>query len=147
MIYFGSDHAGFELKEELKKHLLGLGYQIEDKGAFKYNPDDDYPDFVLLVAQAVAKNSNKDLGIVIGGSGQGEAMATNKISGIRAIVLYNYNEEIIKLSKQHNNANVLSLGARFISVEDAKKAVKLWLETKFSEEERHKRRILKINHG
>lgn len=144
MIYLGSDHAGFKLKEELKTYLLGLGYQVKDKGALKYNPDDDYPDFILPVAQAVAKNLDKDFGIVLGGSGQGEAMTANRISGIRAAIIYNYNEEIIKLSKQHNNANVLSLGARFISTEDAKKAVKLWLETKFSEEERHKKRIAKL---
>lgn len=143
-IYIGGDHAGFGLKEELKAFLQKLGYEIEDRGPYKYDPQDDYPDFVRPVAQAVS--SEKDsLGIIIGGSGQGEAMVANRIKGARAAVYYGGPEEIIKLSKEHNNANILSLGARFLEAEQAKKAVKLWLETPFSGEERHKRRIEKID--
>lgn len=144
-IYLGTDHAGFELKEKLKKYLLELGYQVEDLGNLAYNEEDDYPDFVLPVAHAVARDPEQSRGIVLGGSGQGEAMTANRIKGVRAAVIYNYNKDIIKLSREHNNANVLSLGARFLSEKEAKKAVKLWLETPFSNKERHIRRIKKID--
>lgn len=144
-IYLGTDHTGFELKEKLKKYLIELNYQVEDFGNFVYDEQDDYPDFILPVARKVAEDSENNRGIVLGGSGQGEAMVANRIKGVRAIVVYNYNENIVKLSREHNDANILSLGARFLSEAEAKKAVKLWLETKFSKEERHKRRILKID--
>ncbi|MDP3934690.1 MAG: RpiB/LacA/LacB family sugar-phosphate isomerase, partial [Candidatus Giovannonibacteria bacterium] len=139
-IYIGADHAGFELKETLKKFLLELGHEVEDKGAFKYEPEDDYPDFIFPVARAVAGDPERSRGVVIGGSGQGEAMAANRIKGARAAVFYGGNFEIIELSRKHNNANILSLGARFIDDEIAKKAVELWLKTPF-EGERHERRI------
>lgn len=142
-IYIGADHAGYEMKEMLKKYLAELGHQVEDKGAFKYEPDDDYPDFVLPVARAVASDS-ESRGIIIGGSGQGEAMAANRVKGVRAAVFYGGNFEIVELSRKHNNANILSLGARFIDDEIAKKAVKLWLETQF-EGGRHQNRINKID--
>jgi ribose 5-phosphate isomerase B len=145
MIYIASDHAGFEMKEKLKKYLIELGYQIEDKGAFSYDEQDDYPDFVRQAADAVAENPEQNKGIILGGSGQGEAMVANRVKGVRAAVLYFYNENIIRLSREHNDANVLSLGARFLNDEEAKRAVKLWLETPFSGEERHKRRIFKID--
>ncbi len=145
MIYISSDHAGFELKEKLKIFLGELGRETKDLGAFSFDAEDDYPDFVLPAARAVADEPEKNRAIVLGGSGQGEAMAANRIKGVRAAVLYRYDEDIIKLSREHNNANVLSLGARFLSEEDAKKAVKLWLETPFSEDERHKRRIAKLD--
>ncbi len=144
-IFLGADHAGFELKEKLKKYLIELGYQAEDLGNFVYDEKDDYPDFILPVAKKVAEDVKNNFGIILGGSGQGEAMAANRIKGARAAVVYNYNEDIIRLSREHNNANILSLAARFITEEEAKKAVKLWLETGFSEEERHKRRIKKID--
>lgn len=147
MIYFATDHAGFELKEKLKKYVFELGYETEDFGSFKYDENDDYPDLILPAAKAVARdieNGVDSKAIILGGSGQGEAMVANRIPGIRATVLYDYNEDIIKLSKEHNNANVLSLGARFISEEYAQKAVKLWLETSFSGEERHQRRVNKF---
>lgn len=143
MIYLGADHAGFELKEEIKKYLLSLGFDVEDCGALSLNLEDDYPDFVIPVAEKVALREG-NFGIVFGGSGQGEAIATNKIKGIRAAVYYGGNLDIVKLSRQHNNANVLSLGARFLAVEQAKEAVKLFLETPF-EGGRHERRIEKIN--
>ena len=142
-IYIGADHAGFEMKEMLKKYLADLKYEVEDKGAFKYQPEDDYPDFVFPVAKAVAADPESQ-GIVIGGSGQGEAMTANRVKGARATVFYGGNFEIVELSRKHNDANILSLGARFIDDELAKKAVKLWLETPF-EGGRHTRRIAKID--
>ena len=145
MIYLGTDHAGFELKEKLKKYLIGLNYQVEDLGNFVYDEQDDYPDFIRQVADAVVKDLENNRGIILGGSGQGEAMMANRIKNARAAVIYNYNEDIVRLSREHNDANILSLGARFLNEEEAKKIVKLWLETKFSNEERHKRRIKKID--
>jgi len=148
MIYIASDHAGFELKEKIKVFLVDGGYQVEDLGNENYDENDDYPDFVTRVAKKVAESDNANTetrGIILGGSGQGEAMAANRIKGARATVLYNYNENIIKLSREHNNANILSLGARFLSGKDALSAVKLWLETPFSGEERHARRIAKLD--
>jgi len=145
MLYIASDHAGFELKEKLKTFLADLGREAKDCGAFSYNEKDDYPDFILPAARAVAEDPENNRAIILGGSGQGEAMAANRIRGVRAAVLYKYDEEIIKLSRRHNNANIISLGARFLNEEDARKAVKLWLETPFSGEERHKRRIKKLD--
>lgn len=143
-IYIGADHAGFELKETLKKYLAELGHQVEDKGAFKYDPEDDYPDFVLPVAKAVAGDPERSRGVVIGASGQGEAICANRVKGVRAAVYYGGDFELIRLSRAHNNANILSLGARFIDDELAKKAVKLWLETDF-DSGRHARRIAKLD--
>ncbi|MBI2644200.1 MAG: RpiB/LacA/LacB family sugar-phosphate isomerase [Candidatus Wildermuthbacteria bacterium] len=147
MIYLGADHAGFELKEEIKKYLQKNGFEVEDMGAFALNPDDDYPDFVRPAAEAVAlrwtQGKDDTLGIVLGGSGQGEAIAANKINGIRAVVYYGGPIDIVKLSRQHNNANILALGARFLSKNEALEAVKVWLETPF-EGGRHERRLKKI---
>lgn len=145
-IYIGSDHAGYELKEILKINLSSLGYEVEDKGAFFLDEDDDYPDFIIPVANEVSKDINS-FGIVIGGSGQGEQISANKIKGIRAIEYYGGNLDIVKLGREHNNANILSLGARFINEEGAMKAVKLFIETPFSEDERHIRRINKIENN
>lgn len=145
MIYLASDHAGFELKEKLKSWLQGLGYAVKDMGAFKLKPDDDYPDFIRLAAEAVSKDPQNARAIIFGFSGQGEAMAANRFKGVRAAVYYGLNEEIVKLSREHNNVNVLSLGAGFLGEAEAKEAVRIWLETKFTEEERHLRRINKID--
>ncbi|MBI2139678.1 RpiB/LacA/LacB family sugar-phosphate isomerase [Candidatus Woesearchaeota archaeon] len=146
-IFIGTDHAGFRLKESLKEFLGRLGYKVEDKGTFSEEPC-DYPDFIYPVARAVAQNP-KAKGIILGGSGQGEAMAANRVKGIRAAVCYggpgSIINSIIKLSREHNDANILSFGARFITEKEAQGAVKLWLETPFSGEERHKRRIAKID--
>ena len=144
-IFLGADHAGFELKEKLKPFLKEMGFEFEDLGNFVYDEQDDYPDFISLVAKKVAEDPENKRGIILGGSGQGEAMVANRKKGVRAAVIYNFNEEIVRLGREHNNANVLSLGAKFLSEEEAKKAVKLWLETKFSGEERHRRRIEKID--
>src|SRR3989338_11086629 len=129
-IFIGSDHAGYELKEKLKKYFGELGHDMEDKGAFKYNVDDDYPDFVAPVAEAVAKDKGS-FGVILGGSGQGEAMCANRAPGARAAVFYREalpreaidikgeksadSFEIIKLARAHSNANILSLSVRFLS--------------------------------
>lgn len=144
-IFFASDHAGFELKGKLISFVRELGYEVDDKGAFEFNPEDDYPDFISLAAAEVSKNPDGSRAIILGGSGQGEAIVANRFPNVRAAVYYGGSEEILKLSKEHNDANVLSLGARFISEEDAKTAVKIWLETSFSGEEKHLRRIKKID--
>ncbi len=150
MIYIASDHAGFELKKVLIDYLKSKGEEVKDMGPEVYDKLDDYPDFIYPCAKRVGQESGS-LGIVIGWSGQGEAFAANKAKGVRAVVYYGGNPEIIKLSKIHNNANVLSLGAGFLSVDEAKAAVDLWLATDFLNEERHVRRIEKItkleNHG
>ena len=143
-IFLGADHAGYNLKEEVKKFLQKEGYDVEDKGAYKNDHDDDYPDFIIPVAKAVAKNKNSK-GVVFGASGQGEAIVANKIKGVRAALYYGGNPDIVKLSRTHNNANILSLGTRFLSKDEAIEAVKIWLETGFSNEKRHARRVKKIN--
>jgi ribose 5-phosphate isomerase B len=142
-VFMGSDHAGYELKEKLKIYLSFLQYEIEDVGAFELENDDDYPDFITPVAQAVSNNEDS-MGIIIGGSGQGEAMCANRILGARAAIYYGGNLDIVKVTRQHNNANILSLGARFLHETEAKTAVKSFLETPFSGEERHIRRIQKF---
>ena len=142
-IYIAADHAGFNLKSYLKKQLLADGYDIEDCGAFDFDPLDDYPDFIIPAAEKVANQPNSR-GIIIGGSGQGEAMAANRIQGVRAAVYYDGPIDIVKLSRLHNNANILSLGARFLSVERSTEILNIWLEEKF-EGERHENRINKMD--
>ena len=142
-IYIGSDHAGFELKEKIKTYLIGLSYEVVDKGAFTLDNNDDYPDFVLPVASSVATDENS-FGIILGGSGQGEAMCANRVKGVRATEYYGGNTDIIKISREHNNANILSIGARFASEDEAISAINIFIETKFNEEERHIRRINKL---
>lgn len=142
-VYIGSDHAGYELKEKLRVYLSSLGYEVEDKGAFKFDPNDDYPDFIRPVALSVV-NDKGSLGIILGGSGEGEQMVANKIEDIRAAEYYGGNLDIVKLAREHNDANILSLGARFITEEQAQNAVKIFLETPFSREVRHERRINKM---
>lgn len=144
-ILIASDHAGFALKEELKPHLKNLGYAVSDEGAYELNEGDDYPDFVKIVAKQVSSEPENTLGIIIGGSGQGEAICANRHRGVRAAVVYHFDEHLIRLTKLHNNSNILSLGARFLSVDEAKKAVDVWLSAKFSGEERHERRNAKID--
>jgi len=150
-VYLGADHRGFELKEKIKIFLIKEGHEVEDMGNNILDKDDDYPDFVIPVAKKVSQNPEKSKGIILGYSGQGEAIAANRINGVRAVVYYGGERSIISLSREHNNANVLSLGAGFLNEEEAKEVVKEWLNTPFSEEERHKRRINQIkeleNHG
>lgn len=143
-IFIASDHAGFELKRFLVERLSLAGHEIKDLGAKTFDAEDDYPDFISLVGKEVSHNPSGTRGIVIGGSGQGEAIAANKFYGVRAALYYGGNMDIVKLSREHNDSNVLSLGARFVSPDDALKAVALWLATPFSGDERHKRRINKL---
>lgn len=145
MIYISSDHAGFQLKNAIIKFLTKEGIPVTDIGPFEYNELDDYPDFIIPAAKEVAKNPEVHKGIVIGGSGQGEAIAANKVKGVRAALYYGGNKDIITLSREHNNANVLSLGARFLTQEEAIEVIQLWLKTDFTAEERHKRRLQKID--
>lgn len=144
-IYFATDHAGFDLKNKIFNYVKDLGYEVEDCGAYELNPTDDYPEFIKRASQKVSENPNNTKAIIFGGSGQGENMVANKFKNIRSVVFYGGPIEIIKLSREHNDSNVLSLGARFISEDEAKEAVKIWLETPFSEDERHIRRIAEID--
>lgn len=141
MIFLGTDHGGYELKEKLKTYLAENKIDFQDLGADSFDPDDDYPDFIIPVAQKVAADP-QSLGIVIGRSGNGEAITANKVKGIRAVVCLN--QEMARKAKQHNNANILSLGADYMSIDEAKQIVKVFIETSFSNEERHIRRIEKI---
>ncbi len=143
-VFVGTDHAGLELKEHLKRFLVSQGFEVEDEGAHRYDENDDYPDFIVPVARQVAAHPGSR-GIVLGGSGQGEAIAANKVRGIRAALYYGGTLEIVRLSRLHNDANVLSLGARFIGRDEAIEAVRVWLSTEFSHEPRHARRIGKID--
>lgn len=144
IIHLATDHAGFAHKEHLKAFLVAKGHNVIDHGAYELNTGDDYPDFVFPCAEAVAKDVNSK-GIIFGGSAQGEVMVANKVSGIRAVVYYGGNEEIITLSREHNDANILSLAGRFLSSEEVIGVSELWLTTAFSGDERHIRRIEKIH--
>ena len=143
-IYIGTDHAGFELKENLVPFLRSHGHTVEDVGAHSFDALDDYPDFIRLVAEKVASDLGSR-GIILGGSGQGEAMCANRIKGVRAAVYYGGPFDIVVLSREHNDANILSLGARFVEVEEAREVVRVWLEIAFSGEEKHARRIAKLD--
>lgn len=158
-IFIAADHAGFALKNALAEHLRTLGYEVEDFGAFHNDGEDDYPDFVTPLAKRVADEVGT-YGIIIGGSGQGEAMCANRISGVRSAVFYGpmrvtaaleieggHSEDgydLMRLARRHNDANVLSIGARFVSGEEAEEAVHIFLETPFSDSPRHTRRLAKF---
>ena len=140
MIYIASDHAGYQLKEELKKFLDRNEYQIEDLNPGEPDPQDDYPDAALLVAKKVIKTGEK--GILICGTGQGVCLAANKVAGIRAALAHD--DFTGRMAAEHLNANILCLGARVIDPEIAKKIIKSWLEADFLGEERHARRLKKV---
>jgi ribose 5-phosphate isomerase B len=166
-IFIGSDHAGFELKQLLIESLGGIGHTVIDCGAYAEHDGDDYPVFISKVAQAISeaesvriaeedapslsadphRHINETKGIVIGGSGQGEAIVANKFKHVRAALCHGGVEasEIVRLSREHNNANVLSLGARFLSHDQALELTLLWLKTEFTGDERHTRRIHEID--
>lgn len=144
MIYIASDHAGFELKNTLFQYLKEQGLEVEDVGPLAYNKDDDYPDFIYPCAVKVAQGLPNARGIIIGFSGNGEAIVANKVKGIRAAVYYGGNKEIVRLSRDHNDANILSLGAGFIATEEIKKIIDEWLKLPFGGG-RHQRRIDKIS--
>lgn len=159
-IALSTDHAGFEQLKTLEKFLISKGYECVNFGPKEFDPEDDYPDFIFPAAQAVAAGEC-EIGIIMGGSGQGEAMAANRIKGVRCMVYYgpakavgavdaDGNEssdeyEILRLSKQHNNANMISFAARFVSQDEIEKAVVIWLDERFSGAERHDRRIKKLD--
>ncbi len=139
-IFLGSDHAGFKLKEEIKKFLDKSGYKYNDLGAYTGENSTDYPETALKVAQKVAKHNS--MGILMCGTGIGEAIVANKVKGIRAANCFN--EYTARMSREHNDSNVLCLGARVLNKKIAKKIAKVWLETGFSNKARHGRRVRQI---
>ncbi len=158
-LFIAADHAGFALKNALAEHLRTLGYDVEDMGAHTLDHEDDYPDFMTPLAKRIAEEPNAR-GILVGGSGQGEAMCANRVRGIRAAVFYGemkvtaaldveggHSEDgydLVRLARRHNDANVLSIGARFVSGEEAEEAVHIFLETPFSASTRHAHRLAKF---
>lgn len=140
-VFLGTDHAGFVLKEDVKRALAGTAYEVEDCGAMEHVDGDDYPDYVSIAAQKVAATPGS-MGLVFGKSGTGEAIVANKVNGIRAALAVN--EENVKLAREHNDANVLSIGSILTTSEEALKLVSLFLQTQFSGDHRHQRRIDKI---
>lgn len=143
-VYLATDHAGFDHKNALKEALLEEGYEVVDCGADTYDPQDDYPDYIKKAASAVSERSGEVKAVIFGGSGQGEAMLANRFPRVRAAVYYGGDEEIIKLSREHNDANVLSIGARFVSKEKLKRTVLLWLRTNPLPDSKYERRIRKV---
>jgi ribose 5-phosphate isomerase B len=137
-VYLGSDHAGFELKAHLVQHLPGVGHEVVDVGPAVYDAEDDYPPYCVETARRVLADEGS-LGIVIGGSGNGEQIAANKVPGIRAALAYDLNTA--QLARQHNDAQVLAIGGRMHSIEEATAMVETFLATPFSGDERHARRI------
>jgi ribose 5-phosphate isomerase B len=137
-IHLGTDHAGFELKEALKAHLLAVGHEPVDHGAFEFDAQDDYPSFCFAVAEAVVAEPDS-LGVVIGGSGNGEQLAANCVIGARAILAWS--QETARLGREHNNANVVSVGARMHTAEEAIAIVDAFISTDFSGDPRHVRRV------
>lgn len=154
-----TDHGGYEALQELKPFIESLGHKVMDFGPKSLDMDDDYPDLIFPAAKAVASGECQR-GIIMGVSGQGEAMAANRIKGVRCALFYGpviaKNDagadpasgdpyELVKLSREHNNANVLSLSGRFLSLDQMKEAIQIWLDTPFSEVERHARRVRKLD--
>ena len=142
-IHIATDHAGLDLKNIIRDYLISKGHEVTDHGAHEYDALDDYPDYIFPCAKAVASDL-KSRGIILGGSGQGEAMAANRVKGVRAAVFYNGPVEIVKLSREHNNANILSLGARFMTEDEIYAVIQMWLDEPFGGG-RHQRRIDKLD--
>lgn len=143
-IHLATDHAGFVLKEEVKKWLQEKGVAVVDHGASSVNELDDFPDFIAKAAKAVSLQSANEVAIIFGGSGQGEAMVANRFRNVRATVYYGGDSKIVTLSREHNDANVLSIGARFVDVELTKKIITAWLQTSFDGSEKRVRRNRKM---
>lgn len=141
-IHIGSDHAGLELKAQLIEHLVSNGHDVTDHGPYEYDALDDYPDFCIPAAEAVAKDASS-LGIVLGGSGNGEQIAANKVNGVRAALAWSI--ETAKLAKDHNNANVIAVGGRMHEISFVKEIIDAFIAQPFSNDERHVRRIKKIS--
>jgi ribose 5-phosphate isomerase B len=137
-VYLGSDHAGFELKQQLVEHLRELGHEPVDCGPPAYDAEDDYPPYVLLAATRAAGDPGS-AGIVLGGSGNGEAIAANKVRGVRCALAFS--DDTARLAREHNDANVLSLGARMYDADTAQRFVDIFLSTAFTGEPRHVRRL------
>lgn len=144
IIHLAADHAGFEHKEVIKDWLVSSGAEVVDHGAKVYDAQDDFPDFISLAAEAVSNDSENSCAIIFGGSGQGEAMLANRFSKVRATIFYGGDTDIIKLSRAHNDANVLSIGARFVEIEEVKKCVQIWLSTSVLTDDKYRRRNQKI---
>ena len=142
MIYIASDHAGYRLKEEIKDYLDELGIKYRDLGPKKLDSDDDYPDWAFKVAEKMGQKPGEDRGILICGTGQGMMRAANKIKGARAVLAWD--EWTAEMARAHLDANILTLGGQVTPLKTAKKVVATWLSTAFSREERHKRRLKKI---
>ncbi len=140
-VYLAADHAGFELKEKIKTFLSQRGYETEDLGAYAFDKDDDYPDFIQKAAEKVSEDPLSKA-VVFGKSGTGEAIVANKFKNVRAVL--GFGRENVKLSREHNDANVLSIGSYFVDEELAKELVRVFLETPFSNDQRHVRRLNKI---
>lgn len=145
-IYLATDHAGFPLKEEVKKYLEDTGQEVYDCGALTLEVGDDYPAYMAIAARHVHDDAMHapSCAVIFGGSGQGEAIVANRFRHVRAIVYAGGNLELVKLGREHNDANVLSIGARFVSLAEAIQAMDLFLSTPFSHEERHADRIIQI---
>ncbi len=141
-VYLGGDHAGFDLKKHLLTYLHDTGYEVVDCGASTFDPEDDYPSFCVRTGQKVVADPGS-LGIVLGGSGNGEQIAANKVRGVRAAL--GWSVETARLAREHNNANVLGVGARMHSVEEATAIVNTFVTTDFSGAERHIRRIAELD--
>ncbi|GAA4125570.1 ribose-5-phosphate isomerase [Knoellia locipacati] len=137
-VHIGGDHAAYDLQQDLIAFLEAEGHEVTNHGPFELDPVDDYPVFVLRAAEGVAADDDS-LGIVLGGSGNGEQMAANKVAGVRAALCYN--DELARLAREHNDARVISIGGRMNSVAEARSMVRTFLDTPFSGEERHQRRI------
>ncbi len=146
-IYLATDHAGFALKEDIKKYLEDKGHIISDCGALTLQEGDDYPVYISLAAKEVQKDAlhEPSLAIIFGGSGQGEAIVANRYRHVRAIVYSGGDLELVKLGREHNDANVLSIGARFVTTAQAIEAVEIFLTTIFAHIERHVDRIIQID--
>ena len=144
-IVLATDHAGFERKEELKKFLKDEDFDVEDVGAHVLEPGDDYPKYMVPAAMRVVQDPDNTKAIIFGMSGEGEAITANRFPGVRAAVYNGGPLDVVRLSRNDNDANILSIGAHFVSKDEMIKAVKLWLSTPFSNEERHKRRIEEID--
>jgi len=139
-ILVASDHAGFELKNKIVDYLKNQDLDVEDMGAHVFDKEDNYPEIMIPVAMRVVSDPEKTKAIILGKSGNGEAMISNRFPGVRAAVYHGKNLEIVRLSRQHNDANILSLAAGFLDEEEAIEAVKIWISTPFSHDERHIRR-------
>lgn len=144
-IHIGTDHAGLEFSTQIQHHLAAQGHEVVDHGPLEYDPLDDYPAFCIRAAQAVVRDQADGvdaLGVVFGGSGNGEQIAANKVTGVRAALVWN--ESTAKLARQHNDANVISIGARQHTVEEAVALIDWFVAEPFSFEERHVRRIAQL---